>query len=337
MMDFYRGGMTIKLFIGFCFFILVASQISLAQSNYLPIQASEVSRSVDSLYNFLTYTSLIVFIIMMGAILLFVFKYRRQSEDQKTAYITGSHTLEFIWSFVPLVVFLAVFYWGWVVYKSTRYFPEDAITIQVTGFQWAWSMQYANGKKTSNELTVPVGKRVVLNMRSTDVLHSFFVPSFRIKQDVVPGYISKLSFVPIKTGRYHIFCAEYCGTAHSGMTGWVNVVEQYEFEDFLNRDDTEGIPLAELGERTYKNLCIVCHSVDGSQIIGPSFKGIYGRTQTLVDGSTVTSDDNYLRSSILDPNTQIVNGYPPGQMPMFQGLLDEDQITQLIEYMKTLK
>ena len=313
------------------------SQLAFGQSSYLPIQASEVSKSVDSLYNFLTYTSLIVFVILMGAVLFFVLKYSRRTEDQKTAYITENYTLEFIWSFVPLVIFLVVFYWGWVVYKGTRYFPEDAITVQVTGFQWAWSMQYPNGKKTANELTIPIGKRVVLNMRSLDVLHSFFVPSFRIKQDVVPGYISKLSFVATKIGKYHIFCAEYCGTEHSGMVGWVNVVEPYEYEEFLNRDDTEGVPLAELGETTYKNLCIVCHSIDGSQIIGPSFKGIYGRRQTLADGSVVESDDNYIRNSILNPNEQLVSGYPTGQMPMFQSLLDEDQIIQLIEYMKTLK
>ena len=325
----------------FCFGIfhtmLLFSSVAFAESDYLPIQASQVSRSVDSLYNFLTFTSLIVFVLMMGAIILFVFKYRRQSEDQKTAYITGNHTLEFIWSFVPLVIFLIVFYWGWVVYMDTRQFPEDAITIQVTGFQWAWTMQYPNGKKTSNELTVPIGQRVVLNMRSTDVLHSFFVPSFRIKQDVVPGYISKLSFVPIKVGKYHIFCAEYCGTAHSGMVGWVHVVEPYEYEEFLNTDETEGMSLADLGQKTYQNLCMVCHSIDGSQIIGPSFKGIYNRQQRLTDGSEVTSDDNYLRDSILNPEGQIVFGFPTGQMPMFQGLLTEDEITQLIEYMKTLK
>lgn len=315
----------------------IVSRVAFAQSNYLPIQASKVSKSVDSLYNFLTFTSLIVFAILMGAILFFILKYHRKTEDQKTAYITGSHALEFIWTFVPLVIFLLVFYWGWIVYKGTRYFPEDAITIQVTGFQWAWSMQYPNGKKTSNELTVPIGERVVLNMRSLDVLHSFFVPSFRIKQDVVPGYISKLSFIPTKVGRYHIFCAEYCGTEHSSMTGWVNVVEPYEYEEFLNTDDTEGVPLVQLGEQVYKNLCIVCHSVDGSPNIGPSFQGIYGRTQTLDDGTTVTSDDNYIRNSILDPNGQIVAGYPRDQMPMFQGLLSEDEITQLIEYFKTLK
>ena len=307
------------------------------ESSFLPVQASKASVSVDTLYNFLTFISIVVFVILMGAMVYFVIKYRRRSEQDKVEYLPGSHVLEFIWSFIPLVTFLGIFYWGWIVYKNTRQFPEDAVNIHVTGFQWAWSVQYANGKTSANEVTVPVNERVILNMRSKDVLHSFFVPSFRIKQDVVPGYITKLSFVATKVGKYRIFCAEYCGTAHSGMIGWINVVEKPSFIEYLNTDETKGLSLVELGERTYKSLCIVCHSTDGSRVIGPTFKGLFGSVRTMADGSTVTGDENYIRDSILNPNSMLVEGFPPGQMPMFQGTLNEDQVTQVIEYIKSIE
>ncbi len=307
------------------------------ESSFLPVQASKVSVSVDTLYNFLTFISIVVFVILMGAMVYFIIRYRRRTEQDKVEYLPGSNILEFIWSFIPFVTFLGIFYWGWVVYKNTREFPEDAINIHVTGFQWAWAIQYENGKTAANELTVPVNERVILSMRSKDVLHSFFIPSFRIKQDVVPGYITKLSFVPTKVGRYRIFCAEYCGTAHSGMIGWVNVVEKPSFIEYLNTDETKGFTLVELGERTYKSLCIVCHSTDGSKVIGPSFKGLYGSIRALADGSTITGDDNYIRESILNPNAVLVEGFPSGQMPMFQGTLSEEQVTQVIEYIKSLK
>ena len=315
----------------------ILSQALADESSYLPVQASKVSVSVDTLYNFLTFISIVVFVILMGAMVYFIVKYRRRSEEDKTEYIPENHVLEFIWSFIPFVTFLGIFYWGWVVYKNTRSFPEDAVTIHVTGFQWAWNIQYENGKSSIDELTVPVNERVVLNMKSTDVLHSFFIPSFRIKQDVVPGYITKLSFIPTKVGRYRLFCAEYCGTDHSGMIGWVNVVEKPSFIEYLNTDETKGLSLVELGERTYKSLCMVCHSTDGSQIIGPSFKGLYGSVRTLSDGSTIDGDDNYIRESILDPNSKLSAGFPSGQMPMFQGTLSEDQITQVIEYIKSIE
>jgi cytochrome c oxidase subunit 2 len=304
-----------------------------AESSYLPVQASDIAGAHDLLYNVLTAVSLVAFIGLMAAMIYFIVKYRRRSDNDKTAYIEHNHFLEFLWSFIPLVVFLGVFYWGWVVYKEARVAKEGAIQINITGYQWYWKMDYANGKSVENEMTVPVGKPVSLIMRSNDVLHSFYVPSFRVKQDVVPGYISKLHFVPTKVGRYRIFCAEYCGTAHSGMIGWVNVVEEHEFEDWLNEKQEKS--LADLGQSIYKTRCAVCHSVDGAAVVGPTFKGLIGRTSSFVDGSSAKVDENYIRESILNPMAKVVKGYAPS-MPAFQGQLNEDQITQLIEYMKTL-
>ncbi|MCB0394851.1 MAG: c-type cytochrome, partial [Bdellovibrionales bacterium] len=230
--------------------------------------------------------------------------------------------------------FLGVFYWGWKVYEKTRITKEGAIEINVTGYQWYWNIKYSNGKSVDGELTVPVNKPISLIMRSNDVLHSFYIPSFRVKQDVVPGYISKLNFVPTKVGKYRLFCAEYCGTSHSGMIGWVNVVEEHEYQDFLEQKSE--MSLADLGQAHYKTKCSMCHSLDGSTVVGPTFKGVVGRKETLQDGSTVTVDENYIRESILNPMAKIVKGFPPS-MPPFQGQLDEDQITQIIEFLKTVK
>jgi cytochrome c oxidase subunit 2 len=221
--------------------------------------------------------------------------------------------------------------------------PKDAVDITVTGKQWLWTFEYYNGKKTLNELYVRQNRPVRMVMRADDVLHSFFVPAFRVKQDLIPGRYTQLWFTPTKIGTFDLFCAEYCGTGHSKMLGKVIVLspEAYDiWEKGVAVDDGEAVaslPPAELGEKLYKGKgCNACHSVDGSVVIGPSFKGLYEREGELEDGASYTADENYIRQSILEPQEQIVEGFQP-VMPSFKGILSDAEITAIIAYMKTLK
>ena len=221
--------------------------------------------------------------------------------------------------------------------------PKDAVDITVTGKQWLWTFEYYNGKKTLNELYVRQNMPVRMVMRADDVLHSFFVPAFRVKQDLIPGRYTQLWFTPTKIGTFDIFCAEYCGTGHSAMLGRVIVLSPEAYDIWENGVGTDGdgavasLPPAELGEKVYKGKgCNACHSVDGSVVLGPSFKGLYGREGALEDGSSYTADENYIMKSILEPQEEVVKGFQP-VMPSFKGILSDDEITALIAYMKTLK
>jgi cytochrome c oxidase subunit 2 len=305
--------------------------------SYMPIQGSTIAKDVDVLFDFTMWSSVIACIILLGGMIFFVIKYQRRSENDKTAHITHNHLLEFIWSFVPLVIFLGMFYWGWKVYEHGRTFPTNALEVSVTGRQWAWDLTYSTGKKTTNELVVPVETAVILNMTSVDVIHSFYVPAFRIKQDVVPGKRSRLWFQSDKIGDYHLFCAEYCGTAHSGMIGLVRVVTKAEYDEWIKKDKSTMTP-AELGHDHYVSKgCVACHSTDGTIKVGPSFKGIWNKQEKLSDGSTVLVDEAYVRDSMLNPQNKFVAGFQGVIMPSFQGLVTEDEINEVIEYLKSLK
>lgn len=307
-----------------------------AQS-YMPIQGSTFARGVDSLFDFTIWASIVSFIILIGGLVVFVVKYQRRSDSDKTAYITHNVFLEFLWSFIPLCIFLGIFVWGYVLYKDMRAFPENAIEVNVMGYQWGWTMTYANGKQSGNELVVPVGKPVVLTMTSKDVIHSFYVPSFRIKQDAVPGKRSKLWFQSDRLGDYEMFCTEYCGTAHSKMIGKVRVVTQAEFNEFLAKDKSK-MTLAELGQELYSvKGCVACHSTDGTVKVGPSFKGLWASTVNHSDGSTAAFDENYVRSSVLNPQEKFVAGFANVIMPTYQGQVTEEELTHLIEFIKSLK
>lgn len=236
-----------------------------------------------------------------------------------------------------------MFIYGFVVYKDMRTPPADAVDITVVGKQWLWTFEYYNGKKTLNELYVEQNRPVRLVMQADDVLHSFFVPGFRVKQDLVPGRYVQLWFTPTKIGTFDIFCAEYCGTGHSVMLGKVIVLspEAYDIWEhgLPGGEDTAvaNLPPAELGEKIYKEKgCNACHSVDGSTLVGPSFKGVFGHKVELTDGSTVDADENYIRQSILEPQTQVVKGFQP-VMPSFKGILSDDEVTAVIAYIKTLE
>ena len=314
---------------------------NLAQAqSFMPTEGTKIATQVDNLYGFLLVASLISCVILIGGMIFFVWKYRRKTDTDKTAYITHNTFLEFLWSFIPLVIFLGVFAWGWYIYHDMRTMPKDALEIHVFGKQWAWEFEYKSGVKTGNLVVVPVNKDVKLIMTSKDVLHSFYVPSFRIKQDLIPGRYTALWFNADKLGEFHVFCAEYCGTQHSGMLATLKVVPQAEYDAWLEEESQVGsLPLAKRGEKLFAvKACASCHSVsDATTKVGPALWKKFGTAEHFDDGTEVTIDENYIRESILNPNAKITKGFPKGVMPTFQGQLSETELNALIEYVKTLK
>ncbi len=337
--------------------------ISVAEAkSFMPPAATKLAESVDSIYAFLLIASLISFLILMGGLIYFVKKYRRKSEDDTTAYISHNHILEFLWSFIPFVIFMVCFVWGAKVYLDMRKVSGDAMEIHVVAKKWDWEFIYKNGQKITSDvgdkgqkipatMIVPLNKPVRLIMTSSKinpndkkdraVLHSFFVPAFRVKQDIVPGRYTQLSFIPTKKGRFYIFCTEYCGAGHSSMLGRVEVVDEVAFNDWIlgnESSDPKEMSLADKGKEIYRTrACNSCHSVDGSKNIGPTWKGLFGSTRNFTDGTQLKADDNYIKESILNSNKKIVKGYPPNQMPSYQGQLTDGDITAVIEFIKTLK
>jgi len=300
-----------------------------------PEAASSMARQVDYLYAYLS----VVTIVMTGLIFLVVFifavKYRRKSENEQPRQIHGSLVLEITWSIIPFVVMLSFFWWGAQIFFANATPPSNAMDVYVVGKQWMWKIQYPEGTREINELHVPVGRPVKITLASEDVIHSFFIPAFRIKHDVVPGRYDTMWFTATKPGRYHIFCAEYCGTEHSGMVGWVTVMSDSDYENWLAAGGTEG-SMAQQGERLFEQYgCSTCHQAD-QQGRGPNLRGVYGSRIQLTDGRSVQADDAYIRESILNPNSKVTAGYRPDVMPTFQGQVSEEQLLQMIVYIKSL-
>ncbi|MCB0407519.1 MAG: cytochrome c oxidase subunit II [Bdellovibrionales bacterium] len=307
-------------------------------NTFMPPEASQFAGPLDSLYSFLIISSLIACVLVIGGFIYFAVKYRRQTENDKTAYITHNNVLEFTWSFVPFVIFMVVFAWGWIIYNDMRTFPEDSLEVHVVAQKWNWSFLYKSGKESAEEMVVPVNKPVKLIISSKDVLHSFYVPAFRIKQDAVPGRYTALGFTATKKGNFQIFCTEYCGTGHSAMLAKVRVVSQEEYEEWLRQGDPyEGMSLAEVGQKIYSQRCFVCHNTTDQPLVGPGFKGIWMRERTFVKGDPTVADENYIRESILNPAAKIVAGFEGKVMTPFAGQLDDKEISGIIEYLKTLK
>lgn len=316
----------------------------------MPTAASTFAEDTDALYFFITALDTVFFVIIMGAMGYFMWKYRRRSKDQKTSSITHSGIVEFLWSAIPTVLLLVIFVWGECDFVKQSVPPTDALDVRVTGQKWYWTVEYpkypgvslsSSTEEPALTLMVPKDKPVKLTMTSTDVIHSFYVPAFRVKRDVVPGRYTQIWFQATRVGEFNLFCTEYCGDLHSQMTGVVKVLEPDNFERALIAagvlEKEEGESMAAYGERVYKRRgCAACHSVEGKDGIGPAWNGLYGRTESLTDGTSVKADDEYIKNSIYEPNKQIVAGYSP-QMPSYQGQLDEEQVTAVIEYMKTLK
>jgi cytochrome c oxidase subunit II len=306
-----------------------------SQMPLYPEQASNFAPQVDNLVLFMIAVCLFFAVAICAAVIYFFFKYHRKHPDEIGVPIHGDLRLEIAWIVLPFFLLLAMFGWGAAIYVDYRHTPADTLDIYVVGKQWMWKLQQPDGRKEINELHVPVNRNVRLIMASEDVIHDFSVPSFRVKMDVVPGHYNNMWFRPTKTGKYHFFCSQYCGTNHAVMGGWVTVMEPDEYAKWLSGTSASGDSVA-VGEKLYSDLaCNTCH-LPGGKGRGPSFYGVYGSKVKLADGSTVVADDTYIRESILQPNAKIVAGFQP-VMPSFQGLVTEDQILALTAYIKSLK
>ena len=298
-----------------------------------PDQASQVARQVDYLFYFIAFICIFFSVLVFGAVFYFALRYKRQSENDRPEPIHGSLPLELIWSIGPGILCMFIFAWASLLYFRSANPPEGAMEIYVVGKQWMWKIQHPQGQREINELHVPVGRPVKLVMTAEDVIHSFYIPAFRIKQDVVPGSYTSEWFKAEKTGKYHLFCAEYCGNQHSGMIGWVYVMEPRDYENWLSGGG--GGNMAQSGERLFQRLgCVTCHVANGTGR-GPSLEGLYGKPVLFEDGTKAVADDAYIRESILSPAAKVVKGYKP-VMPTFQGQVTEEQILQLDAYIKSL-
>jgi cytochrome c oxidase subunit 2 len=300
-----------------------------------PDQASTTAVQVDAI--FLVFVALTIFfsVLIAVAITFFAIKYRRGSRADRSNPIAGSLKLELTWTIIPLIMAIAVFTWASSVYFNVIHPPEGSMEVTVVGRQWMWKIQHPTGQREINELHVPIGQPVKLTMTSQDVIHSFFIPAFRVKQDVVPGMYSQLWFQATEPGTYHLFCAEYCGAEHSRMIGSVVAMDPKDYEAWL-QSGTVQESMVQGGERLFRDKgCSGCHA-GNSSVRAPLLNGVYGGAVPLDDGSVVTADDMYIRDSILLPKKQVAAGYKP-VMPTFQGQLSEEELFQLIAYIKSLK
>jgi cytochrome c oxidase subunit 2 len=299
-----------------------------------PTQASTLAPEVDALFIFLIAVTIVFTTLIFTLVAVFAVRYRRRSLTATAALVRPKAWLEVTWIAVPLVICLLVFVWGARLYVAQALPPSDALDVYVVGRQWMWKIQHVEGPSEINELHVPIGRPVRLTMTSQDVIHSFFVPAFRIKTDVLPGRYVKAWFQATRPGQYHLFCAEYCGTKHSGMVGRVVVLEAADYERWL-AGGTGGASLAAAGERLYLALgCAACHGPD-APTRGPSLENLFGRAVSLRDGRTVIADEAYVRESILDPAAKVVAGFEP-VMPVYRTQLDEEDLIKLVAYLKTL-
>jgi len=297
-----------------------------------PVQASTMARSVDALYIFLLIVTGMMTLLIFICLAYFAARFRHRP-GVPAVQIDGSHALEITWSTIPFLIFMVIFAWGALVYFKERTPPADATEVYVVAKQWMWKLEHAEGQREINELHVPVGRDVKMIMTSQDVIHSFYIPAFRIKQDVLPGRYTVSWFRATKPGTYHLFCAEYCGTQHSGMVGDIVVLEPAQYETWMNGGSTG--PLSATGEKIFAELgCSTCHRAD-TQGRGPNLHGVFGKPVQLEDGRTITADENYLRECILDPGAKRVKGFQP-IMPTFQGLVTEEQVNALVAYIKSI-
>lgn len=305
-----------------------------------PELASNFAFETDALYIFIT---LICFIFGAGvfiAVVAFAIKYKRRSDDEIPQQIEGNLPLEIFWSVVPLGLVMIMFGWGAILFFKMSTPPAEALNFSVVGKQWMWKVQHPSGKREINELHIPLGQPIRLTITSEDVLHSFYIPAFRTKMDAVPGRYTTSWFEPTKIGEYHIFCAEYCGLDHSLMIGRVVVMEPVQYAQWLKDGNLQAVnaPMGETPEAAGARLfteqrCVTCHQTQGA--LGPVLVGVFGHEVKLQSGETIVADEDYVRESLMTPLAKIVAGYQP-IMPTYQGQLSEEQIMQLIAYIKSL-
>ena len=299
-----------------------------------PQQASIQAGQVDAIYFFMVAVTAFFSLLIAGLVVFFAIRFRRRHRDEVGVAIHGSLALELMWTIIPLFIVLGMFGWGAKVFFDLTRPPAGAMEVFVVGKQWMWKVQHMEGQREINELHVPVGRPVKLIMGSEDVLHSYYIPAFRVKADVIPGRYSTLWFQATTPGRYHLFCAEYCGTRHSGMIGSVIAMEPADYQAWLDGGRAEDSPVA-AGQKLFTDLaCITCHRED-TQGRGPVLTNLFGHEVQLQGGGTVVADDAYIRESIVNPQAKIVSGFQP-IMPTFQGLVTEEQLLQLISYVKSL-
>jgi cytochrome c oxidase subunit 2 len=302
---------------------------------FFPEQASTFAWQVDLLYFYLIAVSVGFAIPIVAAIFFFIVKYREVEKFATPEEIHGSMVLETVWSIIPFIISMTIFIGGAIVYFNQYTMPKDAMEIYVVGKQWMWKAQHMTGQREINELHVPVGQKIKLTMTTEDVLHDFSIPAFRTKADVVPGRYTYLWFEATKPGRYHLYCAEYCGLNHSGMVGWINVMEQRDFDNWLAGNTSSQTPV-EMGKDLFQNKlgCASCHA-GGANQRGAKLEGIFGKEVRFVGGGSAIVNDEYLRNSILNPASQVVEGFQP-IMPTFKGQVTEEQLNALVAYIKSL-
>ena len=304
----------------------------------MPEQASTMAGQVDAIYLALIAVTAFFSLLIAGLLIRFMVVYRRRSPTYVPPRLHVPLWLEAAWSIVPLGIVMIAFLWGAQIFAALVEPPADSLEAFVVGRQWMWKIQHLEGRREIDELHVPIGRPVKLTMTSEDVIHSFYVPAFRVKMDVVPGRYSTVWFEATKPGTYHLFCAEYCGTLHSGMIGRVIAMEPAEFQAWLSgtaEGNAQNVSVAEQGAQLFQSLgCVSCHRA-GEMQRGPQLEGLFGKTVHLAGGATAVADERYLRESILDSSAKVVEGYQP-LMPTYRGLINEEQILQLIAYIKGL-
>lgn len=305
-------------------------------------KASTFVQGVDTAFIVILGISLFFLVAITATMIYFVIRYNRK-RNPRSKDVKDNVRLEILWTAIPTLLVLVMFWYGWIGYTPMRRVPEGALTIKATGRMWSWSFEYENGKQ-SEFLIVPAGKPVKLNLYSPDVLHSLYIPAFRIKEDVVPGINNVMWFQSDKPGEYDILCAEYCGLRHAYMLSKVIVKPLDEYLEWYNApaDTTSTASVEPLGLQVLKrNACLSCHSQDGSVIVGPTFKGLWGSEHTVIDENgkkmKITVDEEYIKSSIYEPNKQIVEGYNKGLMVSYKDAISEEELRQIVEYLKTLK
>jgi cytochrome c oxidase subunit 2 len=301
---------------------------------FFPPQGSTHAASVDALYLFFVAVTAFFSVLIALLVVVFAIRYRRRAVDEVGAPIHGSLILELTWTFIPLVIAMVMFVWGASLYFQITTPPSNAMEIYVVGKRWMWKAQHLSGHREINQLHVPVGTPVKLLISSEDVIHSYYIPAFRQKMDAVPGKTTTMWFEASKPGTYQLFCAEYCGTQHSGMIGKVVAMEPRQYQQWLAGGTPVGT-LTATGEQQFVTLgCATCHTTDGKGR-GPSLVGIAGKAVPMANGATVIADEAYLRESILNPTAKMVQGYPP-LMPTYQGQISEEGLASLIAYIKSL-
>ncbi len=310
----------------------------------LPDSASTMANQIDMVWWFLVALTVVMTALIAAAVVGMTIYFRKKNDGRYATQIVGSTQLEILWSGIPFLIVMGLFGWGTAVFVNTQRTPDNVdIDMYIVGKQWMWKVQHPTGQREINAMHVPVGKVVRITQTSEDVIHSFFVPAFRMKRDAVPGRYSQQWFEATKVGTYHIFCAEYCGSKHAQMIGWVTVMEPEEYERWLASTTPGEVP-EEAGRKLFESMrCASCHitaqgvsQIDGAAPRGPSMVDIYGREVALKDNRKVVVDDEYIRESILHPMAKVTAGFEPN-MPTYEGQLGEDQILQLIAYIKSLK